>query len=96
MLAYYLYPFVQNRDVREYTKEDLLKPEKVEELFDYCQILEAYITKTGWQFLIESYGYDKLYEIDKRSGWLSDQSTESNLEEYIERIKYEISICKEE
>ena len=46
--------------------------------------------------LIESYGYDKLYEIDKRSGWLSDQSTESNLEEYIERIKYEISICKEE
>ena len=77
-------------------KEDLLKPEKVEELFDYCQILEAYITKTGWQFLIESYGYDKLYEIDKRSGWLSDQSTESNLEEYIERIKYEISICKEE
>ena len=96
MLAYYLYPFVQNRDVREYTKEDLLKPEKVEELFDYCQILEAYITKKGWQFLIERYGYDKLYEIDKRSGWLSDQSTESNLEEYIERIKYEISICKEE
>ena len=96
MLAYYLYPFVQNRDVREYTKEDILKPEKVEELFDYCQILEAYITKNGWQFLIESYGYDKLYEIDKRSGWLSDQSTESNLEEYIERIKYEISICKEE
>ena len=77
-------------------KEDLLKPEKVEELFDYCQILEAYITKTGWQFLIESYGYDKLYEIDKRSGWLSDRSTESNLEEYIEQIKYEISICKEE
>ncbi|MBQ2347201.1 MAG: hypothetical protein II388_02370 [Clostridia bacterium] len=75
---------------------DLLQPEKVKELFDYCQILEAYITKKGWQFLIESYGYDKLYEIDKRSGWLSDQSTESNLEEYIERIKYEISICKEE
>ena len=88
MLAYYLYPFVQNRDVREYTKVDLLQPEKVKELFDYCQILEAYITKKGWQFLIESYGYDKLYEIDKRSGWLSDQ--------YIERIKYEISICKEE
>ena len=96
MLAYYLYPFVQNRDVREYTKVDLLQPEKINELFDYCQILEAYITKKGWQFLIESYGYDKLYEIDKRSGWLSDQSTESNLEEYIERIKYEISICKEE
>ena len=96
MLAYYLYPFVQNRDVREYTKVDLLQPEKVKELFDYCQILEAYITKTGWQFLIESYGYDKLYEIDKRSGWLCDQSSESSIEEYIEWVKYEISICKEE
>ena len=96
MLAYYLYPFVQNRDVREYTKVDLLQPEKVKELFDYCQILEAYITKMGWQFLIVSYGYDKLYEIDKRSGWLTERSSESSIEEYIERIKYEISICKEE
>ncbi len=94
MLAYFLYPYVQNRDVREYTKVDLLQPEKVEELFDYCQILEAYITKTGWQFLIESYGYDKLYEIDKRSGWLSDRSSESSIEEYIEWVKYEISISK--
>ena len=96
MLACYLYPFVQNRDVREYTKEDLLKPEKVEELFDYCQILEAYITKKGWQFLIENYGYDRLYEIDKRSGWLTERSSESSIEEYIEWVKYEIGISKEE
>ena len=96
MLAYYLYPFVQNRDVREYTKVDLLQPEKVKELFDYCQILEAYITKKGWQFLIENYGYDRLYEIDKRSGWLTERSSEISIEEYIEWVKYEISISKEE
>ena len=34
MLAYYHYPFVQNSDVKEYTKEDLSKASKVEELFD--------------------------------------------------------------
>ena len=72
------------------------KPEKVEELFDYCQILEAYITKKGWQFLIENYGYDRLYEIDKRSGWLTERSSESSIEEYIEWVKYEIGISKEE
>lgn len=96
MLAYYLYPFVQNRDVREYTKEDLLKPEKVEELFDYCQILEAYITKKGWEFLIENYGYDKLYEIYKRSGWLTERSSDSSIEEYIEWVKNEIGNSNEE
>ena len=35
MLAYYHYPFVPNQDIREYTAEDLLDPQKVEELFDY-------------------------------------------------------------
>ena len=49
-----------------------------------------------WQFLIESYGYDKLYEIDKRSGWLTERSSEISIEEYIEWVKYEISISKEE
>ena len=95
MLAYYLYPFIPNQDVKEYSKEDLMDPKKVEELFDYCQILEAYITKVGWQLLIEHYGYEKLFEIDKRSGWLSDR-TENTLEEYIEWVKYEISIAVNE
>ena len=69
MLAYYYYPFKGNQELREYTKEELMDPNKVEELFDYCQILEAYITKEGWEFLIRHYGYEKLYEIDKKSGW---------------------------
>ena len=92
MLAYYHYPFVQNQDYREYTRDELIKPEIVEELFDYCQILEAYITKKGWAFLIEYYGYEKLYEIDKKSGWLDDET----LEEYISSVQYEIDISEEE
>ena len=96
MLAYYFYPFVSNQNILEYTKEDLMNPEKVEELFDYCQILEAYITKSGWRFLIDYYGYEKLYEIDKRSGWLSDHSFEDTLEEFIEWVKYEIETSSED
>ena len=92
MLAYYHYPFVPNQDLREYTKEELTDPKIVEELFDYCQILEAYITKQGWAFLIEHYGYEKLYEIDKKSGWLDDDT----LEEYIASVEYEIDISSEE
>jgi len=92
MLAYYHYPFVQNQNYREYIKDDLMKPEVVEELFDYCQILEAYITKKGWEFLIDYYGYEKLYEIDKKSGWLDDET----LEEYIASVHFEIDISAEE
>ena len=51
MLAFYLYPFEPNKKFREYTEDDLKDPKIVEELFDYCQILEAYITKDGWEFL---------------------------------------------
>lgn len=68
MLAFYHYPFTRNQNIREYTEEDLAQPSKVEELFDYSQILEAYITKSGWQFLITHYGYEGLYDIAKKSG----------------------------
>lgn len=69
MLAFYHYPFVQNQNFREYIKEDLSQVSKVEELFDYCQILEAYITKSGWDYLIHKYEYEGLYDIDQKSGW---------------------------
>lgn len=90
MLAFYLYPFVPNQDIKEYTKEDLMNPNKVEELFDYCQILEAYITKSGWEFLIQHYGYEKLYEINNKSGWLDAD----NLDDFISWVEYEIE-CSE-
>lgn len=90
MLAFYCYPFVRNRNIKEYTKEDLIDPDKVKELFDYCQILEGYITKSGWDFLINHYGYKKLYEINHKSGWLDADS----LDDFISSVKYEIE-CSE-
>lgn len=90
MLAYYHYPFLSNGNFKEYTEEDLKNPTKVEELFNYCQILEAYITKSGWEFLIQFYGYRKLHEIDKKSGWLSERCDNSdNMEEYMGWVKHE-------
>ena len=91
MLAYYHYPFVSNNEFKEYTEEDLMNPEIVERLFDYCQILEAYITKSGWLFLINHYGYEKLFEIDKRSRWFD----EDTIERFIERVQYYLGIAEE-
>lgn len=87
MLAYYFYPFEEKQQYREYTEEELMNPKVVEEVFDYCQILEAYITKEGWSFLIDHYGYKKLYEIDKKSGWFD----EDTLEEFTETVKQEMN-----
>lgn len=76
MLTFYHYPFVQNQNFKEYTKEDLSDISEVEKLFDYCQILEAYITKSGWDYLIQRYGYEGLYNIDQKSGWFNAESLE--------------------
>ena len=77
MLAFYLYPFEPNQKFREYTEDDLKDPKIVEELFDYCQILEAYIPKDGWEFLTKYHGYEQLYEIDKRSGWFDEETIDA-------------------
>ena len=94
MLAYYLCPFAPEMEPKEYTKQDLMNPQKVEELFDYCQILEGYITRYGWEFLIKYYGYNGLFEIDKRSGWLCEK-IDGSIEEYIECVEYEINSMPE-
>lgn len=75
-------------------KTRLDESKKVEELFDYCQILEGYITRQGWEFLIKYYGYNRLFEIDKRSGWLCER-TDGSIEEYIECVEYEIKSIPE-
>ena len=90
MLAFYLYPFNDNQKYSEYTKEDLMNPSKVEELFDYCQILEAYISKSGWGFLVQYYGYEKLYKINKKSGWLDAET----LEDFKSYVDYEMKCAK--
>jgi len=87
-MAFYHYSFEDNQNFTEYSKEELTDVKKVEELFDYCQILEAYITKSGWEFLISYYGYDKLFEMDQKSGW-HDAAT---VEEYVSEIDYEMEL----
>ena len=92
-LAYYYYPWGEIHNYREYSKEDLMNPEIVEQIFDYCQILEASITKAGWKFLIEHYGFEELYKIDIKSGWLTDwleEDSENPLSDYVELVKCEM------
>lgn len=76
MLACYHYPFVENQNYIEYTVDDFRNLSKVRELFDYCQILEAYITSSGWDFLIGYHGYEVLYQIDQESGWCDADTLE--------------------
>lgn len=85
-LALYIYPLTKGT---EYTAADLVNQNKVIELFNYCQILEAIIYKDGWDFLIQHYGYEKLYKINKESDWLDCNS----LEEFIQFVDYEKSIA---
>jgi len=119
VLAYYRYPKPKGTS---YFENELKQPDKVIEVFDYCQILRAYIrllrklsedcenvsesgsifailnefpeksiTKAGWDFLIKHYGYEKLFELDKISGWFDC----SNIGEFIERVQYECDIWDE-
>ena len=81
-LAFRYHPRSPGGNYREYTAEELKNPEKVESLFDLCQILEAYITADGWHFLIAQHGFQRLYEIDKKSGWFD----EDTLEEFVTYI----------
>ncbi|MBD2722127.1 hypothetical protein [Hymenobacter armeniacus] len=66
LLAWRMYP---EPDGTNYYEEDLDTEEKVEHLFDYCQILEASVFDEGWKFLLHRYGIKTLYEINERSGW---------------------------
>lgn len=52
----------------------------MEKLFDYMQILLAVVSKEGWDFLIRKYGYERLFEINNRSGWIDSET----LDEFIE------------
>lgn len=88
MLACYIYPIPKGR---EYTETDLRNPTNVVELFGYCGILEGLITKEGWRFLVEAYGYERLYKMDKEALW-NDSET---IEEYIDWVMHEMEISPE-
>ncbi|HBU84425.1 MAG TPA: hypothetical protein DEF35_22690 [Paenibacillus sp.] len=81
--AYRRYP---EPDGTSYSLKDLMTEKKVEQLFDFCQILEAVIYDVGWDFLIQYYGYALLYEINNKSGWF-DCSDMEEYKEYIEAYR---------
>ena len=62
VLAWYRYPEPKGKS---YFEGDLKNPDIVVEIFDYCQILLAYITSNGWQFLINYYGYELLFDLNE-------------------------------
>ncbi len=71
----------------KYWECDLDNEKKVEIVFDYAQILEVQITNRGWEYLIKRYGFNKLFEIDKRSGWFDCE----NIEEYKSWVELQMS-----
>lgn len=84
-LAFYVYPLPQGTS---FTADDLSVPGNVEMLFNYMQIWLAAISKEGWEFLIQQYGNEKLFEINIKSDWIDCEE----LDEFIEALEYEIEI----
>ena len=88
-LAYRIYP---EPDGTTYYKSDLMEEKNVEILFDYCQILEAIIYKVGWEFLIDFHGYEKLFDINKRSGWFDAEE----VDEFIQYVEMDMAYSEGE
>ncbi len=78
--AWRMYP---EPDGTEYSAKDCRNEEIVEELFDFCQILEAVIFAKGWQLLFKTYGMEGLLQINKRSGWFDDSNATEAKEEFL-------------
>ena len=85
-IAYRIYP-LPNGTV--YTEDNVRTIDDVVEIFDYCQISEAMISKKGWNYLIERFGTEKLYQADKESGWFAGDS----VEDFICELEYERSVA---
>lgn len=86
-IAYRMYPLPNGTT---YTEADIQTVDDVVRLFDYCQIWEAYITKEGWNYLIEKFGMNELYEADIRSGWFECPS----VEEFAEAVACEMDVTE--
>lgn len=50
-------------------------------LFNYMQIWLAAISKEGWEFLIQQYGYEKLFEINIKSDWIDCEELDEFIKE---------------
>jgi len=77
-LAWYQWPEPTGT---HYFEADLCDAKKVKELFDYCQILLATITKEGWRYLIKTYGFSGLLAINTESGWFNETDDQEAIAE---------------
>lgn len=73
ILAFNIYPKPHGIN---YYNNDLMTEKDVENLFDLCQILQAIIYQSGWEYLIYQFGFNKLFEINNRSGWFDSRSVQ--------------------
>lgn len=74
---------------KDYYLSELKTDQEIEMLFDLCQIQRANIRDIGWKYLFEKVGIDRIYQIDKKSGWFDTE----NEKEWIESIYYQALIC---
>lgn len=85
-IAFRIYP-LPNGTI--YTEENVKTLDDVIGIFDYCQIMESTISKKGWDYLIEKFGIEGLFQANKKSGWFDSDS----LEEFICDIEHEKSVA---
>lgn len=91
MLAYYrLGHSLMDKNLSnivEFTEDDMIDLEKARIICNrYCGY-DIHITKSGWDFLIEHYGFEGLYEIDKSCNfgfyhWHLSEHSDNRLEAY--------------
>ncbi len=74
-------------NIVEFTEDDMIDLEKARIICNrYCGY-DIHITKSGWDFLIEHYGFEGLYEIDKSCNfgfyhWHLSEHSDNRLEAY--------------
>lgn len=66
-----------------YAAADLTNTKIVAELFESCKVADAYINADGWEFLFETYGADRLLEIDTESHWFDSSGNTPQLADLV-------------
>ena len=62
-----------------YYAPDLAAPDAVCRLFECCKQQQGYITPDGWEFLFNTFGAQKLSELNQKCGWFEEADGEAPL-----------------
>ena len=76
VLAWRRYPEPEGT---EYFREDVDNYDKLLEIFDFCQILEASILPGGWAYIFSNLEIEQLIKRAKESGWFDEITNEEVL-----------------